>query len=156
MYEFLTKKGQLLAFGFGIVVTVLFLLFINSGLDEFSSSPKEKQLEMSLFDFGLYASIIMVILGFAAWFIFSIIQTIDNPKGSLKGLLGVGALALIFLVVYLTAQPETSGPLLATHENFEVTDGQSKFISGSITTAGLLLGAAFLAFAAAEIRNIFK
>lgn len=156
MYDFLNKKGQLLAFGFGILVTVIFLVFIFSGLDEFSGAPKEKQLEMDLFNFGLYASIVMVILGYLAWFGFSVVQMIDNPKASLKGLIGVGGLIVVFIIIYLTAQPETSGPLLATHQNFDVTDGQSKFISGAMTTAGLLLGGAFLAFAVSEVRNIFK
>ena len=37
MYKFLTKNGQLIAFGLGALITIIFLGVALSGMDEFNS-----------------------------------------------------------------------------------------------------------------------
>ena len=98
MYKFLTKNGQTLAFGLGILLTVLTLIILFSGLGEFESLSDEQKAQTGIFNFGLQASIALVILGFIAMVGFGLYQVATNIKGSLKGIIGFVLLIVIFLV----------------------------------------------------------
>ncbi|MEO0779129.1 MAG: hypothetical protein AAF146_21365 [Bacteroidota bacterium] len=62
MYKFLVRNGQLLAFGVGILFTVIFLGSVLGGLDSFNSLAEEEQSTTGIFDFGLVAAIALAIL----------------------------------------------------------------------------------------------
>lgn len=156
MYQFLNKHGQVAAFGLGMLITIVFFAQIMSGISTFEGLSKEDQLQTGIFNFGLYASIFLVIVCIVAILGFGILYTLKNPKSAIRGLVPFLVLIGIFLVSFAMAQPATEGPLLAIAERFELTTGHEKFVTAGITTAMILFFGAAIAFAFAEIRNFFK
>ena len=155
MYKFLAKNGQLLAFGLGALVTILFLGSVFSGLDTFTNAEKEAQYEMTLFNFGLSATIALIAICAILALLFGIYQIATNPKGSLKGLIGIAAIIAIFFIGQSMAGAD--GPAVAKAvETFDVTPAQSAYISGGIITTLALVGLAVLAFVISEVSNFFK
>lgn len=156
MYKTLTKNGQMFAFGLGLLLTIAFLGSVFSGLDTFNGLSKEGQYETGIFDLGIYSVAFLTVLCFLIMFAFGIFQIATNLKGSMKGLIGFAVLLIIFAVAYSTAEIESGpfwDPILKT---FKVTDGASKFITGSIWTCLFMIGVAVVTFVASEIRNFFK
>ena len=156
MYNFLVKNGQSLAFIIGTAITVLFLVFALSGMEEFSLLPEEEQATTNIFNFGLSSAIGLILIAFIGWVLFSIFQIATNFGGSMKGVLGAAVLIAVFLVAYFTATVETSGPIYEAAQKQGVSDADSKFISGGITTALVLIAVAAVSFVLFEIRNFFK
>lgn len=160
MYKFLTKNGQSLAFGIGVLVTVLFLLGVLPGVDQMPASGPERY-ETGIFNFGLYAAIVLTILAAIAMVAFGLYHVSSNFKGSARGIIGFVVLAGVFVISYATASGEADSYIGAAIEKIsasggEVTPNNLKFISGGITTALILTGVAGLAFVVSEIRNFFK
>lgn len=156
MYKFLTKNGQLLAFGLGVLITILFLGSVIPGLEDFNMLSKEEKPTTNIFNLGIAGAIALAVIAAVAAIVFGILNTVMNLKGSIKGLIGVAVLLVLFFALYAMAAPETSGPLVSTIEAFNVTEGQSKFISGAINTSLILAGVAAAAFVISEVRNFFK
>ena len=171
MYNFLNKYGQALAFGIGVLVVVIFLVSIFSedattleGLTSDSVKGAEKY-ATSAFDFGLYASMGLVVIAFIAAIIFGLFQVVSNPKGSLKGLIGAAILVVICFVCYSVANSDISQESLAiqnsinkfeTDQQTDFSDGTLKFISGAIIASLVLIGLSILSLIAFGIRGIFK
>lgn len=155
MYKFLAKNGQLMAFGLGALVTVVFLLSIFSGLEAFVDADKEAQYDMTLFNFGITATIALVIVAFVCALGFGLFQLATNPKGSLKGILGIVAIVAIFFIGQSMAGGD-SKVVQDVVENFDVTPGQSGAISGGIITVLALIAVSVLAFVVSEVSNFFK
>ncbi len=155
MYKLLTRHGQSMAFGLGVLVTVIFLASIFSGLETFDGLSKEDQFKTSIFNFGIYASIGLTIIGAIAMLGFGIYQVATNFKNSIIGIGGFAVMIIIFLIARATAGTDT-GAVAQTVEKFELTASQSSFISGAITTAIVMAGFAAVAFIVSEIRNFFK
>lgn len=143
-YKFLSKYGQLIGFALGAVPILLFvLIFLIGGED-------------AAINFELYAGIVLLIVGIIVLVGFGLYQTLANPKGSMKGLLGIGALLVVFFVIYLTATPETVGSIAETRTEFNISDSQTRFITGGIGLAIILSVGAALVFFYSEVRNLFK
>ena len=154
MYNFLAKNGQLLAFGLGALITVVFLISVFSGLDSFLALSKEEQGTTGIFNFGLVATILLAIAGLVFAIFFGLFQTISNPRGSIYG---IGAIVLLLVIFFVArAMGSDDGPIMKTINAFNVTDGQSSFITGAISTGLILALLALLALALSEIRNFFK
>ncbi len=157
MYNFLVKNGQRLAFGLGLVIAVIFFAIASSGLEEFNMLSKEEQATTSIFNFGLSATIFLVIatavlmLGFGLW------HVATNFKGSLKGLIGLAVLVIVFFISYSTASGEATGAIARAAEKVGgLSPNQLKFVGASISTAGILIGLATLGLIASEVRNFFR
>ena len=155
MYKFLAKNGQTIAFGIGVLVTVLFLISIFSGLETFSTQSDEEQFQTGIFDLGIIAAIALAVICFAAAVVFGLVQMLSNIKGSLKGILGIVALLAVFFIAFSMAAPST-GELLAVESQFEVTSGQSKFISAAIFSATAMAILAAASFVISEVVGFFK
>jgi len=158
MYKFLVNHGQQLAFGVGMLITILFLGVAYAGLDSFSALPEEERSTTSIFDVGLQGAIFLTIAAAAALVLFGLAQIFGNFKGSVKGLIGVGLLVVVFVIAYSTASgtPEVQAIADAATKVGGISEGQMKFIGGSITTAVVLTGVAAVAFVFSELRNFFK
>jgi len=141
MYNFLVKNGQLLAFGVGLLITIIYFVGAFGG-----DSPER-------FNFGLMTAIALSVLCAIAMVIFGLLQIASDPKGSLKGIITFGLLIGLFAVLYVTADPTLSP---ATVKEFGLSDSTSKLISGAMLTTLFLIGATGLAFVASEVRNFFK
>lgn len=170
MYAFLNKYGQLLAFGIGVLITIIFLGGIFSAPDTTfetlaSESAGEEKYETNIFNFGMYAAGLLVVVAVAAALIFGIMQFAGNPKGSIKGLAGLAVLAIIVFVGYSSANGDIaseSAEIQNAIAKFEdsnettFTGGNLKFISGSILAAMVMIGLSILTLVVFGIRSIFK
>ncbi|MBK8389194.1 MAG: hypothetical protein IPL23_07885 [Saprospiraceae bacterium] len=164
MYKFLTKHGTAAAFGLGLVCTIAFMASALAGLgaDGYDASTdlvglgKDKIPAMQYFDLGLYLTLALLVVCVIALFAFMILDIFKFPKSSVKGLLGFGVLVIIFFVLKSISKVEI-GPIWTKLANdFAVTEGVSKTISGGIWTTLLLMATAAIVMVVSEIRNFFK
>jgi hypothetical protein len=144
MYKFLSKYGQAIAFGIGAFL-ILLVFILNAGVSQDTA-----------INFELGSGLVLLVIGVIVLIGFGLFHTLTNPRESLKGILGVAALLVVFAIIYFAATPESSGDLYQTRLDFGVSDGQTKFISGAISTALILIGGAALAFIVSEVSNFFK
>lgn len=155
MYNFLSKNGQLFAFLLGLIITVIFLFSVFGGLDEFNALAEEQRGTTGIFDFGLYAAIGLTILCGVLALLFGLGQTLFNPKGAIKGIIGLAVLAAVYFIGQSMAGVDTAG-VINTMKEFGVTGGQSSFINGAIGGGLILLGIAAVVFVISELLNFFK
>lgn len=164
MYQFLTKNGQVLAFGIGVVLIVIFLAISVSGAGNynFADMTDAEMRDVTIFDFGLWASIILSIAASVSLVFFGIYHVVTDIKGSGKGLLGLLGLVAIYVIAYVLAPGEAGSAQLqnsidkfAESGNGVITAGNLKFIGGSITTSLILVGVAVVAMISSVV-NIFK
>ena len=144
MYKFLVKNGQLVAFGIGLLITVIFFAGAAGG-----DSPER-------FNFGLSAAILLAILCALGMLLFGLYHMATNLKGSVKGLITFGAIIVLFGILYGTANAGGNASLMDTMKEFNVGENVSKFISAAIWTTLALGVIAIASFALSEIRNFFK
>ena len=156
MYRFLTKYGTGVAFGVGLLATLIFLIPILSGVGEFNMLSPDDKGTTSIFNAGLYTAIALIILCFVISIGFGVFQLATNPKGAIKLILGIGLIGIMFFVMYSMASPETSAKMQNLAQEFNITDNVSKLISASLWTVIILAAVATGSFVLAEIRNVFK
>jgi len=155
MYNFLSKNGQLFAFILGLIVTAIFLVSVFGGLDSFNALAEDQRGTTNIFDFGLYAAMGLTALCAAFALLFGLIQTLSNPGGAIKGIIGLAVLAGLFFAGQAMAGTDTP-KVMETLQEFKVTDGQSGFINGAIGGGLILLGIAAAVFVISELLNFFK
>lgn len=164
MYKFLTKNGQLIALGLGILVIAIFLGSVFSGFGANEAIDMSTDLnaydgkaDIQFFNPGIGATIFMIATAaILALVVFGIINLLKFPRAAIKFAIGLVVLAIIFGGLYATSSMETSGKLAMLHERESISENVSKLISGGIkTTVGLAL-AAFIIMVISEVRNIFK
>lgn len=116
-YQFLKKYGVAIGFTTGTVLCLIMYAIIIGGYPEFN--PTEKELYgSSIFDFGLYTTYFLIVLGVVLVAIFSLIYVAKNPKDSVKGLIGFGVILVLFFITYsmgdgtLTTELVNSDPTL--------------------------------------------
>lgn len=157
MYKFLALHGQRLAFGIGTLIIVIFMVIVNLGISDFRELSKEEQINSNIFNFGLNASIFLIVATTLAMVGFGIYQILSNFKTSYKGLIGFGALALVFIIAYVTASGEATGEIAkAVDKVGGISPNELKFISAGVSASIIISIAAFGTFILAEVRNFFK
>jgi len=127
----------------GVSILFAILFYIDA-----SKNPKpdpELFIDWTYFLFGLAALLALV---------FPLYFFIRNPKNALKSLLGLGVMAIFFLVGYLLADPTpiyspTNNPDLSNHAVLIISD------TGIIATY-LMFGVALLLLLYTGIRGIFN
>ncbi|MEM7573336.1 MAG: hypothetical protein AAF433_10570 [Bacteroidota bacterium] len=166
MYDFLKKHGQTVAFGLGVLITLIFLVMIfssDAGLT--AESEDTDKYKSTVYSFGIAAAILLTILCAVAAVGFGVFQTATNPKGSLRGLIGMGIVAVLAIVGYsiATGTPADDHVSLVEAVNkfqdaqdSEITSGKYKFIGGSILTSLILLVVSVAALLFFGIRSFFK
>ena len=165
MYSLLAKKGQLFAIILGLGGVIIYLFSVISGIRgagyELSTDLNQvlKNNPEQTFDFfnpGVYLIGALIVtaavcaLGGGLW------QMISAPKNSLKGILGIGLIAILFFGLYSTAGTDAGSVIGETLQKFDISDNVSKFISGSLLTTGILAGLSVVAIILGEIYNLFK
>lgn len=160
MYKFLIKHGQLIALAIGILVTVLFYINIGGGIEEFNMVDEKEQAaseEGNIFRPGLILTVVLLCLTFAAAVLFGgIVNTINDPKGAIKGLGGFIGLIILFFIISSVVDSPASGSMVDTLQKFDITDSQSKYIGGGVAFSMLLFGLGILALVVSEIGNLFR
>ncbi len=148
MYKFFTKNGQFLAFGLGGIAILIYYLIVASGVGEFNALPEEERDTSNLFNFGINVSITFAIVCAVLMVVFGVFQVFTNLRASLKGLIGLAVIVIIFIVSYSASPTECFGE--------DISANACKIVGGGITTVLILAGLATLAFVLTEIRNLFK
>lgn len=160
MYKFLTKNGQLLAFGLGLLLSVVFYLYVSMNIEPFNAIADEKARpgseEGSIFWWGLTPAMALCVIAVILMLGFGLIQMFSNIKSSMNAIIGVAIIVIIFGITYSMADPAADGPIMDVVNQFEISEGVSKYISASISTTGILALLAVVAFVGSEIRNFFK
>lgn len=160
LYKNLSTHGTTAAFVLGIlgVGITLMSLFSNSARLSVSDAAKQSTaianegvLDTAFMITAIFLAICVIVILFYGAF-----HLLTDLKGSMKFLIGFIVLGLIFFAAYSMAETETSVTMTRLMERFNVTDGQSKFISGSIVTTLLLCGLAVVSFVVFELLNLFK
>ncbi len=170
MYAFLNKYGQALAFGVGVLVTLIFLVSIFTMPGEqmdmlLDENAGDEKYATTAFDFGLYGSIFLTVIAFIIALVFGISQLASDPKGSVKGLIGLAALLVICFISYSVANndlTQESQAIQYSVEKFNTDQGANfdggtlKLVSGSIIASVVLIGLSILSLIVFGIRSIFK
>ena len=165
MYKFLTKNGQSLALGLGVLVIAIFLISIYTGFSsagydmstDLNKLSDAEQAEIGFFDAGIGLTVAMIIVSFLlAFVVFGIFDLIKFPKNAVKFAIGVLGLAIVFYALYATSSFDTGGRLAKLNDDFDITPTISKFISGGIKTTLGLLGFSAFAVVVGELWSIFK
>ena len=170
MYAFLNKYGQALAFGVGVLVVAIFLISIFTGdpaeMDLLmSESAGPEKYDTGVFDFGIGVSLLLTGLAFVIALIFGIAQFASDPKGSLKGLIGLAVLGVIVFFGYSTANgdiaqetPEIQHAIekFTTSQETTFSSGNLKFVSGAILASLVMLGLSIASLVVFGLRGLFK
>lgn len=157
MYKLLSKYGLLLAFVIGLIFTLIFLIPVLTGLPEgFSELGTEEQATTNVFDVGLKATIGLLIATIIILILGSLMSVVKNPKGTIKGIIGIAILLVLVFVLYSTTDDETNRRVLLAMDEFNVSQNLVKWISAFIRSAFILSGAALLFMVLGELRNLFK
>lgn len=157
LYQILSAHGQRIALGVGLAICVIFILSVFGGLEEFSQLSKQESYGTHIFDFGVMGAIAMTVFAIAASVFFGFYQVATHFRQSLKGILGTGAIVVIFFLIYASASGEATGQIAATMEKVGgITPGILKFIKAGVSSMLLMILGAFLILVATEIRNAFK
>lgn len=108
---------------------------------------------MDLFDITLYAAYLLVIIGMLAAIVLPVINSFNDPKQLVRGLLGIGILLVTFIVGYLISGDE----ITATYIKNEVTTANaSKMIGGSLIAMYMFFIVAFGSIIVTEVIKLFK
>lgn len=156
MYKFLSKYGQLSAFLLGALITVIFLVSVFSGAEEFSALTEEEQMQTNMFNLGLYSALVLIVVCAIIALLFGIVYMITHFKQSLKTVISIVILIAIFVIGYMIADPDGSGQLAQTILEFNVRDTPSKLISAGLTTTFVLGILAIASVALFEVYNLVK
>lgn len=162
----MSKYGQALAFGLGVLITVIFLGSALGSEAIATIGPDSEEVEKynsTLFNFGIGASIALALLTVAAMIIFGVAQIASSPKASIKGIIGLGVVIAVMAIGYSIAPGEADHPQVQTAidkfesaQDVKMTAGQLKFIGGSIITALAMLAVSFVVLIVFGVRNLFK
>lgn len=165
MYNILMKYGQTIAFVLGLLVIAIFLgtVFIGMGDAGYSIGQDlndlsdEQKAGLDFFNPGLWLTIILGVIAFVlAFIVFGILDLIRFPKSAVKTLIALAVIAVVFFALYSTSAVETAGKLGIVHQEFDISENVSKFISGGLKTTLGLLGLSVLLMVVFELRNAFK
>lgn len=156
MYEFLSKRGSIIALIVSLVIVVIFFVMVGSGAEALESTPKDQYKYVTTFDFGLYATFVLLIICIATVVLFSIYHIFTNFKRSLGSILGLTAVVILFFILYSMAEPAGSEKLSLLMQKFDVSDSLGKAISGGLWTTIIMGGLALVSIVLAEIWNAFK
>lgn len=164
MYQFLTKHGQTLAFGIGLLLTVVFLgTVLSSDTGAIEAPDGTKDYSVSMFNFGLWAAILLTVICAIAMVLFGVVQVASNLKRSWQGLAGLALLVVIFIIGYnlAPAEPDNRQIQLAIQkfeesQEVDFSAANLKFVGGAILTALVMIGLAFLALIVTGVRSFFR
>ena len=155
MYNFLSKNGQAVAFSVGVVLVLIFLATAVPGAGDyyFDNMTDEEVYKVNAFNFGIMAAIALAIICAVAMVIFGLVHIASNPKGSIKGIIGVLVIALLMFTFYKmssgTADHATIEGAIEKYttssEGRDISAGNLKWIGSALQMGLLMAGIAFAA-----------
>lgn len=155
MYNFLSKNGQAVAFSVGVVLVLIFLATAVPGAGDyyFDTMSDEEVYQVNVFNFGISIAIALAVICAAGMLFFGLYQIATNLKGSVKGIVGLVAIAALMFAFYSMAQGTADHPTIqgaiekytTSSEGREITAGNLKWMSSAIRMGLLMAGVAFAA-----------
>jgi len=165
MYKFLTNRGQLFALLLGVAIIAIYLFTVFGGLSSagYSVSDDLNQImknnpntDFAFFNTGLGLTIGLIIVAVALALLFGLLQVFSSPKASLKGIIGIAVIVILFFVLSNMATAETTGKIGELVQRENISESISKFISGGLSATLILAGIAVVIMVLGEIWNLFK
>lgn len=172
MYKFLSRNGQLVTWIVGAVIVVAFFgtafnapdtlgpqIFKDGTTPLPASEILDKLVNIHYFDVGFFATYALLGLAVAATLLLSLFNFVRNfSMDSLKNMIPVLVILVVFFIAYSTYQPEISDAYAVkkARVDFEVGANASQIVSGGITAALFALGAAFVSLVVLELFNFVK
>lgn len=159
-YQFLKKYGVAVGFGTGAILSVLSYLIIVLGYPEFTPSNEELY-QLGIFDFALYTTYFLIFAAILLVVVFSGMYAAKNPKESVKGLIGLGIIVVVFILTYLmgdgtlTSELITSDPSLLPTGAGEVVFKEGETQSSSLQMADGLIKFGYVAMVLAIAAMFF-
>ena len=109
-------------------------------------------MEVFVSEFGLYLAYILFAIGLLAAIVLPLIKALDEPKQLVKAGIGIGGLAVVFLISWIIASDEVT--TMYTTKGVDV--GLSKLVGGVLTMMYLLMGIAIIGIVYTEISKVLK
>ena len=161
MYNFLSKHGTSAAMGLGTLVTIIFIISLimglsSSGYDTSTNLLDINYKEVTAFNSGLFLTMVLCVVALLLMLGGVIIDLAKNYKTSMKMIIGIVALIIMFIILYTTATYNTGGKWDFLNSEFKITENSSKLITAGINTCGILALAAIASIVISEVRNFFK
>ena len=164
LFKFFTSKGQVAAFGLGLICSLIAIMSIVGGVnsnysmsDDLNSIMKSNpEASFDFFNPAISVVLFLVVVALALTIIFGLLGLFSDLKGSMKFLIGMGLVAVLFFILYSTADAEMTGRLGMLSEKFNVSTNVSKLITAGVSTAVYSIIVAAVAAAVMEIMNLFK
>ena len=160
MYKSLTKFGQSGAFGFALIIILIYLFSVMGKQDMLQGDLAKRSTEIAntgIFDFIIMAAIALTVIAGVLMLLFMVFHTAMDFKNSMMLIIIIALSIILFVVGRSMMFAHGNGESLAkTLEKFEVTSGASAFISGAIFTATALAVLSALGLILSEVRNFFK
>lgn len=100
----------------------------------------------------LYWTYLLIVIAAVLAIVFPVIFMIRNPKGLKKALVGIGAMALVFLIAYLIASDE----VLPKYEKYGIDPSIAKRVGMGLIATYLLGLGAILAIVYSAVSRFFK
>ena len=161
-YNFLMKYGNLIAMIVAVLILALFLININSGMNSMGFDSNTNLIDykdkINFFNNTLLIAIYMIFIAAIVWILFGLYNLIMNPKGSMKFLISLIVVVVLYFVFYSTATVEQSGRLgeLLSDPAYHVDANITKHISAGLKTMLSLFGLSILSLIVSEVISFFK
>lgn len=97
--------------------------------------------------------VLMVIIAAVTFLLSPVLNIIQNPKGFLRSLIGVGVLLVVFLIGYAMAGEEVT----PVYQSMGIdTPGKSKMIGGMLNATYTFMVFGILAYAYSSVNSLLK
>ena len=148
MYNLLMKNGQVMAFGLGVLVVLIFLFQMFGGTPDANNSG---------LSFGISASMFFIVFCAIAAAGFAVYQNLGNVKGLIPSVIALlGTLFVLFrfanFVFGKAAEVVANDELLANG----LTAGEDSFVSTGVSIGLGMFALAGLAFVVSLVMDFFK
>lgn len=105
-----------------------------------------------MIDIGLFITYGLLILALTAAVVIPTISAVKSPKELGKSMMGLGVLAVIFLISYVLSGSEVT----AKYTALGVNESSSKFIGAGLTMFYIILFVSIIGIVASEINKALK
>lgn len=168
-YKFLAKNGLTLAIVLGLIGVAATLIPVFAGLTPFNEladslgddvTTLSQSKESGIFMYGVYVTFAFIVIAFGLALVLGVFGVVTNIKASKTALIGFAVLAILFIVLNVTANTNLSEDMTALINNpdydMDGDIGIFKWVSAGINGTLILIGVAFASIVLLEIWNFFK
>lgn len=152
----------MVALGVGVLVIIIHFASVFAGLDAFNlidadNLDNKKELlsvGSKMVSTGIVLTTVLFVIAAAALLFFGIFQVVTNPKGAIKGIIGLALIAVIFGIGWGMSGAEVLP--VWDEKGFGITPTISKYVGASVFASIAMLALASVGLVGSEIRNFFK